>query len=1139
MAAAEAKRRRNDAASEREHHLIMHKIEHEYDGSLGRVGILKRGLAWIKCDSLAVPAERKRQLRLSTSGRSFHGRGSIYRKERQAMGGKKSKKGGSSGAAHYSYIEDDKSEQKISETQSPANNSHISYIDSGRVEVTDGGDRFSKSNIEGNFAERMRFFELTELFERDSHGDAVTLDLNRPSAAIAATLADPNCDAGLREAMENYPLPHMGEPVRIKLKGSNKDLRRLLTTHGMSLSKIGKNPAKLANDGIVFHTGRSGRTHFRWVFELPVEFTAEQRAMVLEDLGAHMDQEKCMYAAVIHAPDPHNDQRNYHLHLIFYDRPCRRLNGTEADFDNVAEIFQEAIRDEMARGDIKTGEWDFATQRHYLSIRSWKIHYPFRAEKSREITKGKDWQARFRRNYAAIVNDVSARTGGGSVYDPRSYTDRNVDITPSKHLGQLHASEVAGIPTLIGLSNEANQANDDRRAILARHNAEMARLAQLQAKLEPYRPGANVSPIVSTLAKLPLSDIADAKHAADATLAMDLWLLETARERSRATLVHDRQKRASQKGRAHERQQRQELAIAAEMHLAGLDRQDAAAKTMVNCVQYDLDSSRKITAESVDQTAASCANLSRLVAMQPSETITATPTPKGSVAYPALQAGASQVGMQSPASDEAYGRQSANSSIEPVPVQSDKADILAAPGINQSLNGKAGRNKQPSRVLQSLEGPAKPIATPNNAAMAELPAIPAVAPLPGISSGQKDDFDAAKNIVPPVIALDPEEANVDAWQETTLAGIKDAIKESVQPTDQIPRQGNAASANGNSTSHLKRDAQTGIGVIDKPGNAENARTPMIPSAPQEAEAKPLFPITQIHSKQPHHTQAPEQFSPAIGDLDSNTESQPQLMCPHIDYKALKPPMQSGREFHDPAMPHTINDESRKPHVPHDAVIPTDTIKTAFPRAEQPAVARSPRELIEEWSQLGLNELETFDKIAMAGHSLVSTNGVVAFSKPEKVTEIERLCLSAFPKTSKTLFDRQEADRATRTNLLIVPPSSTMTRPVKLSDVRSNDVPTISTQEDSKPKGRVRLNPNIAAVATLQLTTDEQDALIHSFKTARDDKERRSVAKLIRADKITLERMVLRNDPDWVTVDRQYKNQQQLAGAMGGVGGIGE
>ena len=75
QAATELKRTRNDAASEREYLRIMRKVEHEFDGSLGRGGVLRRGLAKIKTNSLTVPAERKRQLILSTSGRSFHGKG--------------------------------------------------------------------------------------------------------------------------------------------------------------------------------------------------------------------------------------------------------------------------------------------------------------------------------------------------------------------------------------------------------------------------------------------------------------------------------------------------------------------------------------------------------------------------------------------------------------------------------------------------------------------------------------------------------------------------------------------------------------------------------------------------------------------------------------------------------------------------------------------------------------------------------------------------------------------------------------------------------------------------------------------------------------------------------------------------------
>ena len=463
--AAARKQARNDQAAEREHIRLTRKVAHEFDDAFGSGGILKRGLARINNGSLAVPAERKRELLVSTSGRSFHGKGATYSKKCTTTDGKGRKRSASSGAAHYRYIEDTDHEAAKAAASS---GSHFNYIDGSRVEETDEGDRFSRSNIEGSFVDRMQFFALAEAFERDSHGDKVSLDLNRASDAMAAAMADPTCDPAIQAAIERCPLPHNGGPIKIQLQGSTKQLRALLKAHGVNFSAAPKNDARMAQDGIAFHAGRSGRTHFRWVFELPKEFTARQRKQVLKGLCAHMDDLNCMYAAVVHAPDPHNDEDNHHIHLIFYDRKCRRLTGTNADLANVSEPFKKAIRAEIAAGEIKPGEWDFTAQRHYKSNRSWKIHYPFRAEKNRDVTKGKDFKKRFRQEYAAIVNGVSSRTGGPAVYDPRSYTDREVDLSPSKHLGQLHASEIAGIPTIIGLGNERNQANDARRSIIAR-----------------------------------------------------------------------------------------------------------------------------------------------------------------------------------------------------------------------------------------------------------------------------------------------------------------------------------------------------------------------------------------------------------------------------------------------------------------------------------------------------------------------------------------------------------------------------------------------------------------------------------------------------------------------------------------------
>ena len=199
----------------------------------------------------------------------------------------------------------------------------------------------------------------------------------------------------------------------------------------------------------------------------------------------------CMWAAVVHAPDPHNDERNHHLHLIFYDRVCRRMKATDADLVNVSDTFRKDIRDEIAAGHIKEGEWDFTVLRYYKSVRSGRP-YPFRAEKSREVTKGKDWKKRFRQEYAAIVNGVAVNSRQPKIYDPRSYEDRNVDISPSKHLGELHQAEIAGMPTLIGLGNEGSQAKDERRSCaIGRRRKRKGK--SLKFESYPFPPG-KVSP---------------------------------------------------------------------------------------------------------------------------------------------------------------------------------------------------------------------------------------------------------------------------------------------------------------------------------------------------------------------------------------------------------------------------------------------------------------------------------------------------------------------------------------------------------------------------------------------------------------------------------------------------------------------
>src|SRR3546814_1988820 len=83
------------------------------------------------------------------------------------------------------------------------------------------------------------------------------------------------------------------------------------------------------NPPFEFKSGRGGRVQFRLVAELPYELTPEDRALIVQNFCDHLggletrDGEDggqqsvgMMYTAVIHAPDAHNDLRNYHLHIV-------------------------------------------------------------------------------------------------------------------------------------------------------------------------------------------------------------------------------------------------------------------------------------------------------------------------------------------------------------------------------------------------------------------------------------------------------------------------------------------------------------------------------------------------------------------------------------------------------------------------------------------------------------------------------------------------------------------------------------------------------------------------------------------------------------------------------------------------------
>lgn len=270
----------------------------------------------------AVPAKRKAEY-LSASGmRTFHFAFSSVTKSNAQRGKAGTRVYKGAATKHVEYIEDGAREL----------NGHTAYIDSGRVENGEDGERLVLSNICDTPEGRQEFFHLVEQFERQNRGDVVQIDFGLNPELWNRVVQHPDCDHAVSEA---YKSRYEHRRPRLALQGPGSKLRTVMKAHGFSFDKPVAKTERLKRDGFCFQDGRGGRTQYRLVFELPREFNLAQRKEALEELARLMEGHGCMYVAVIHAPDPHNDADNYHIHLDFYDRECRQLTGTDDDLKNV------------------------------------------------------------------------------------------------------------------------------------------------------------------------------------------------------------------------------------------------------------------------------------------------------------------------------------------------------------------------------------------------------------------------------------------------------------------------------------------------------------------------------------------------------------------------------------------------------------------------------------------------------------------------------------------------------------------------------------------------------------------------------------------------------------------------------------
>ncbi len=212
-----------------------------------------------------------------------------------------------------------------------------------------------------------------------------------------------------------------------------------------------ENPTKLANgEQIVFSFGTIGekfedrvafwealeeaeahpsaRVQHRLIVELPHEASAQARYDIVKAFTKRLEDDGVPYWAALHAPGKDNDSRNFHAHVVYSERPARRM--VDPDAPGAPE------------------KWDFEIVREWTdSSRHRRESRPHRQEKLRSY-HARDFIPTVRQEFSEAVNavlvrdDVKDRTGEKVRYDARSYKDMGVDVVPMRSINRIVADKL-------------------------------------------------------------------------------------------------------------------------------------------------------------------------------------------------------------------------------------------------------------------------------------------------------------------------------------------------------------------------------------------------------------------------------------------------------------------------------------------------------------------------------------------------------------------------------------------------------------------------------------------------------------------------------------------------------------------------
>ena len=398
---------------------------------------------------------------------------------------------------HIIYIEREEAAADLLDALKPAAPSgakdFLEYQERESAVAEAAGEADEKAiftNIPGSKADRIALFSGLADLEKVEREPSLEIDLSQKSkltAKICEELAPGRSLAKFNANVAGSKLAVTGADA--------ESMARVIRSLGWRdrRKKDDRVKRKPDQNGVTYDPGKCGHVQFRLVGELPHEIDDAGRVRIIKGICEQFEERSLPYIAVVHAPGSTNDDRNWHFHLVYHDRPVSIFDGTATTHLSRMDANGKIPPSKIERKtkwlnepsiQAQVGKWDFQVCGTWITKSRNRRHvYPFVQRKDRSVTR-KDFVSSLRKRLCDMTNLELERYGIERRVDPLKHAEAGRKAVPGKKLFAAdHANELLGIPTPRGTDNETMQAYQ-RRDLLEDEDAAIPQRAYVTEEEE-------------------------------------------------------------------------------------------------------------------------------------------------------------------------------------------------------------------------------------------------------------------------------------------------------------------------------------------------------------------------------------------------------------------------------------------------------------------------------------------------------------------------------------------------------------------------------------------------------------------------------------------------------------------------------